>query len=1646
MNKFIYKSPEVGTSFSNDAHKNAQQAPKEPSKLARLCQQTTSVLASILPAPFGGHERSILCQFFGNIQVDNGSIPQQNSSVGLFKRQKSAPGTQNGFINQPVANIGLDVASMSFENEPSVSILQQADRPPVTLLSSGKHPIQLVLEQQQRQFFNPNHNLQNHRQLSFTNQMSPIAINSQNDLKASASVISNVYHQRLIPPPSMSVGLSQKPMKQMQPSSNTKPKVTRFSEPLVTTSVTQSSKPPALSTRGWRGLNDSLTTIAPQITSRSKNTYIEDANFTGATLDSGNSNKKPEETNLKLSSDSYAKLNLTSVNSEPQRQTPLPLWSTTVAKRGKSHTPDYEFAATSIRPENRQNNDSLIRTIEVIAQANNEPEKPQEKANNGAEQSSNTLIALVNKTAISPEVSQVQKHEELVIASINNLTRIAFGNQLRDTVRVINKLIDQQSGLFAKSGSDPMVVSESKGSNVTVKSAAKSEHKAPIKDWNMREKLKVNKSAVSAKPTYSKPQKDTTTSALLYKYSTTPASKLYSKSNMPSQTRTLSTTESNTAAKLTKKLTKHLNTPREKYHSGSKRNSSGSSINSTTRAYDTRYRSQKQSRDKPSGISSITSRELKRITPQMHSDVTGRDASSSKLDYSIEIDSDFLPQMGELHRDKTPETGTSATRAQAGTQQSSRPYRTRNAFETSGLSRASTTPKRPTETIDTASSEFNWLLPDRSAYRTDLFETESINSERVTSEKRHLTTPADSKRYTTRRTVSTNAIDLTQSTSKPALILNRIEPTTKIDSLTTLKMSLARSTAANSDQVPSSTMTSTTTAGTMTSSSDWQPSTAPSTGERKTSETDSVSGMQSRWIPTVVMNRLPPPITTLSAPAKKIPLPVTTKSTTMAYSSTTPVPSTSLSTTTTSRPYSSTPEINATSSGESLATSASSQSSITKSDIVASQNNINEVRASDSISRYTTHWNEANEILATTRRYVSQPLPQIANTGEYFSAETISSWPEKYQAMMDRALEATTKSGFNSETTRRNGYSYDDNRSSTDSPMLKSRADHVTSARHRLGTGSTTDEMYKQTTTMAPPTMIVPIGGMFAAPLSGITVLPPNHKLTPTTGTITETTATELDKSTDVTVQFEEETDQTDETKQTTPYIASESTLTTVYQPSDASVTQPQALATTTQEIGSSSLTESPKVSNVSANVVLRAPYITEAQNANVDLSDPTLVLDSDQSRPHVSRKLYEMLVPSSRTFVGSQNPLNQPKFNLSALKFLAQNLFAPLNHQSANHTNETASANSDANAYRLLDAFGGSQTGNNSPEQIDLLLNDTAIPEMEDMPQNVRNSSAKNVFQRTGNLLNELKKLEQRRAAAILAAIRYQVPSPLVRPWDLATDLFPVSGNVWPSMESNITDRFDATGSANQESAEVLVRDKLASMSRAIKSALFKQRVIPRDELEARLNRGVNLQTGGDTVIANRRLDSDSKYTIDPKDIDGYPYEFYSEDQVKQGGFMDKILNLLSTSASGNKTFRAEKDFDIIDLKNSSKLGFINLNSDEHYPRYIRFADYQTAWTKGPEINGAQLYQEQLPAKQREPKSRNVESAIDKTSLDQNNRWLDSIDDTDRNNGQVNRSKQTKLSQMDKKQIPPHLDGFTCNDKPAGFYPDTDSACRVST
>lgn len=108
-------------------------------------------------------------------------------------------------------------------------------------------------------------------------------------------------------------------------------------------------------------------------------------------------------------------------------------------------------------------------------------------------------------------------------------------------------------------------------------------------------------------------------------------------------------------------------------------------------------------------------------------------------------------------------------------------------------------------------------------------------------------------------------------------------------------------------------------------------------------------------------------------------------------------------------------------------------------------------------------------------------------------------------------------------------------------------------------------------------------------------------------------------------------------------------------------------------------------------------------------------------------------------------------------------------------------------------------------------------------------NHSSKGIFERAGNLIQEMKHLEQKKAAALLAAFRYQVPGPLVRPWDVSSDFHHQFGLHPPSSISRFfSDRLDETSNKQLPTSQLI---------NTIKSTLFKQKFIARDELLARLN-----------------------------------------------------------------------------------------------------------------------------------------------------------------------------------------------------------------
>lgn len=161
--------------------------------------------------------------------------------------------------------------------------------------------------------------------------------------------------------------------------------------------------------------------------------------------------------------------------------------------------------------------------------------------------------------------------------------------------------------------------------------------------------------------------------------------------------------------------------------------------------------------------------------------------------------------------------------------------------------------------------------------------------------------------------------------------------------------------------------------------------------------------------------------------------------------------------------------------------------------------------------------------------------------------------------------------------------------------------------------------------------------------------------------------------------------------------------------------------------------------------------------------------------------------------------------------------------------------------------------------------------------------------------------------------------------------------------------------------------------------------------------------------------------------------YQFaIGDDQAKhQVSFIYKILNLVSSGGKQDNATKIKRDFELLNASDPAHL------VDGHFPKYIRFSDYHTAWTKGPDNNGgAQLYEEERAlVLKREPKSKKqIESISDKSSLDQNNRWNNNIGDANR-----------KDSRPTERPGVQSAAGFSCEDRLAGFYPDTDSACRVS-
>lgn len=1327
---------------------DALEAPaKEQSKLARLCQQTSTVLASVLPAPFGGHKRSILCQFFGQVPITG----QPQNKQPLEQQQRD-----HHFRAQPE----------------SIAILQQPLRPPMALIPSGRHPIQLVLEQHKLQASSRpvQAPLKMPAQASVLEQkMQPIL-----DLQGSPSILSHAYHQKVQAPANMLSGFG---------------KPTNLSKFSSTPSAVNSFKPLRIGQSGSSANQLSKSSsgtlgggwhIFDQPSSASY--HAPEGAHQAAAFDAPKVNSTAAQ---KLAYSKQVSATVNGNNQTISNPDGLPNYWLSGKQLVLGKPPGFDLSkpknesASSIDPNRHTANPkSTTRltmsstTVPPIAYSNATLTNSTSMLNQTSPASS-ASFNLTTSTTPKPDPKPSEKREELVIASINNLTRIAFGNQLRDTVKVINRLIDQQSSLFNTNKSyrttdELLAVSESHKIQLTKSSenSGKSRQKQIAASKTTSSDMRKGKSSTHKESTRKQDRNSNASST--------------SSTRMPRASST------------------------------SKRPRSGSKSITT---------------DRPKSRFKYPSSESRRLTP----------ASTKAVSRSLLLDNNSLSvptlPVADFKRDRSPWRQVSSTTAlpEAGSdvKKARMLYKSTTKFSAGDLWTSASAPITSTK---------KW------SQRRDTIESKS-------------TSPAKLEK------------------SPNSIFAKSDEPLSvrKLDSLTALKMSILPATAQTSP-----------------------PTTSTTAGYSK--------GQQSRWVPTSAM--------------------VTNRSLSTQ-------PSLSSSTTTAS------PE------------QRSSQEAITLPSQSTSLNDLNEVRASDSISKYTTHLNEANELLATTRRFFTQPLPQIAKTGEFFSAETISSWPERYQTMVDQQRQ-TTPSLAQIETTRRNGETYETS----------------VYARHRFDT-----------------TPAVGSVSMSQLP-AGVTVLPANHKLT--------TLPVELLGSSGNLVA--------DLAKKSTTYSLVGTMSGNELSSLPISTTVSRILPTQTTSLPMDTFPriypgneESALDANSTSNSVnspsnsyLRPPYLDGA--SNVSSSESQII-----NKPHVSRKLYELLMPSTKNFVGAQNPLNQQRINLSALRFLAQNLLTNSSDLSGSLPidelgRDTAEEEKNVTrASKLLDLFGSPSSLN----YFSLFQNDSTADE----------KYPKSLVSKTSELLSDLRSMERKRAAAILAAIRYQVPSPLVRPWDLTSDASRVSDQL-------VNQRSDTDTEPNLSLWTSLL---FGQTGKAIQAAIQGQRLVQRDELEVKLNRRA-------PVSADRREESADTREVQ---LDLYPRYSFTGDEVQNN--RSKSFNGTTSSVdqtgldnsivAGNRTRENEKS---------------NREADV-YPKYMRLTDYHTASSVKPDNLRTKSMLSILHSSSVGARLKNNLARL-RSSMANGSEILEE-------QVQVETQKTLESSANE---------SFDCAGKPAGFYPNTESACQT--
>lgn len=1435
----------------------ADEAPKEQSKLERLCLQTSSVLASILPAPFGGHKRSVLCQFFGHLPMHSESQRKSTEQQKQVARQ--------------------------IEPTQSVAVLQQHQQPPVSLVASGRHPIQMVLEHQLSQY-----------RLG----QRPVAIPapaSPHDLKSSASIIDLAYHTRIDPPRGMTKQASNKVAKVGEHPSKFEEQPTAAFKPITTQSRSQ-----LMSTTGWRILNQTSiqSTRIPQ-RATTEQAQQGDGNFV---RDNSSTSSEGPKLQSKLMTTPSSRLHtnediIRPVNASASNSSEVPLSKNITAQIKAQHEvsegrgspssqldsptqllvlgkppnlklrPLFESSATTLDKRSEELGTSTrslgrkldaptgVRTIEVMSQNSNATE-PREKV-----QTSTPVVSPRTQTP-SADPNQVQKREELVITSINNLTRIAFGNHLRDTVKVINKLIDQQADLFGRATGESVSSADTRSYSGSHKSKLASvtskkpelgkEQQSPIKPTKRAKKLSVTNESKSQRP---------------------------------------SSTDRSTKKQMVRTGIPKISSSQEEQWK------------STTPFAVPKRSTRPIIRSQAPSVSSRTTRPMDEFDRIFEGTTVGdfaRSRSTSRIN-------ELSPSSSSVFSNYMSKAVTSSPKK-------------RNA----------STPQ---------SASYHWLIPDKGAYQSNSFDpgvsTSASTDSRFATSDPHSKWALGREHDARRQSVKQRPAD-EFGPNKSEIV--------KMDSLTTLKMSL--------------------------------------TTDSSASQTRSRS--QTRWIPTTVITPVPDRTTTTHSPPTQK---ATSKTTT--------------TTTATTKPLSTIHEnLSSQRDESSLATSPMPESKATTRTNLdtqpAQQEDLNEAKASESISRYTTHWNEPNELLATTKQFHQQSMPQLIKTGEFFSAETIASWPERYQAMMSEAS-GNTRTTPLFETTRREGASYEPNMHS--------------SPRHKATTPVDAEKTRRSESSVSLTTTF-----------PGFTVLPANHKLVATPdidqfsmtpsqeGANQQTTHWYRDISANGQVPevaythgphigLDMETRSTDK-QGSIPIDGFSASIPPSKYPVSSIAPRPQQLVT-----------------NMSS--ALKPPYLNPYEESAVSVSD-----DEATIKQHAPKKLYDLLVPSKQNFVGTQYPLSSQRFNLSMMKFLAQNLLTP-----ASSSNEMSLDNNETDySQKFLDLFSG---GDPFPSNYyELTQNETS-----EATTNGSTMQGKSFLGRASNFMSDLRQLEHKTAAAILAAIRYQVPSPLVRPWDLPPD------NQSPSSPQPSKRLDNSQAQMNLTSNLLLIRAGQA----AIRAALAKQRVVPRDELEARLNK--DRPPGGQS---DRRSDADPLLDILDNGSPTYGNSTDNQQLDYEVALAESLAPANSNSGSRNlsrvlleKILRPTVKSLIPTLLNhmeQSKYKQMQLessayqaeaqpdNAEQRFPKYIRSTNYRSLLSgqKSSEIKSKGL---QLPSSIVAAKLQGNISHSGKAGLSNS---FEEIRLTTKNTNKEETELLTSNS-------------FDCSNRKAGFYPDVESACQVS-